>query len=69
MTDNQKIEKKLNLIYKYGGIDGGHHKQWLIDQIVRVLLNSEKKYVEWVKTYCEGADGANTYEWDEGIAP
>lgn len=24
-------------IKKYGGIDGGHHKDWLLDQIVRIL--------------------------------
>ena len=27
----------LRLIHDLGGIDGGHHKQWLLDQIVRTL--------------------------------
>lgn len=26
---------------EYGGIDGSHHKDWLIDQIVRILNDTE----------------------------
>lgn len=32
-----KNREALDLIAEYGGIDGGHHKQWLLDQVVRVL--------------------------------
>ncbi len=32
-----KIEKALELALEYGGIDGEHHKCWVIDQMVRVL--------------------------------
>ena len=60
-------EKALNLIFQYGGIDGAHHKQWLLDQIVRVL--KEDDYEQWVKEYQEGEDGPKTYLWDRGIAP
>lgn len=27
----------LKLFDQYAGIDGGHHKQWVIDQAVRIL--------------------------------
>lgn len=63
------IVEALSLIYKYGGIDGAHHKQWLLDQLVRTLVGSDKKYKTWVKHFEEGEDGPKTYEWDEGIAP
>jgi len=62
-----KKKKVLDLIHNYGTIDGGHHKQWLLDQIVRVLVG--EGYDKWVREYQEGEDGANTYSWDEGTAP
>lgn len=57
----------LKVIEEYGGIDGGHHKQWLLDQIVRILAG--KDYPHWVGEYEDGEDGASTYSWDTGIAP
>lgn len=63
--------------------DGAHHKQWTIDQMVRVLTGED--YEKWVKSYqtcglkdCmrhEDGDDEWTedcdqgYAWDEGIAP
>lgn len=67
MTDAEKIQKALDMITNYGGIDGGHHKQWVMDQIVRILTGPE--YEKWVKRYEDGDDGPHTYEWSEGIAP
>lgn len=32
-----RIERALKLAVKYGGIDGDHHKAWVIDQMVREL--------------------------------
>jgi hypothetical protein len=65
-----------------GGFDGSHHKQWVIDQMIRALTGGPNigtendpeygestEYLEWVKTFCDGDDGPNTYEWDTGIAP
>lgn len=60
-------QKALDLIAEYGGIGGGHHKQWLLDQVVRVLAGD--KYKDWVGEWQDGEDGPNTYEWDTGIAP
>ncbi|HET7135185.1 MAG TPA: hypothetical protein VFJ25_04640 [Casimicrobiaceae bacterium] len=62
----EKERKALDLIARYGGIDGAHHKQWVLDQIVRILSDD---YAEWVREQKDGEDGPDTYDWDEGIAP
>jgi hypothetical protein len=36
----------LYYIERYGGIDGDHHKQWLIDQIARILNGAPVHVVE-----------------------
>jgi len=66
MKDKVKLEKIMELIYKYGGTDGGHHKQWIIDQIAKIAVDD---YDKFVKEYEDGEDGPNTYEWDKGIPP
>lgn len=63
----EKEDKILDMIYQFGGIDGEHHKQWVLDQIVRVL--TRENYAGWVADYKNGEDGTNTYNWEEGIAP
>lgn len=67
MTHTKRIQESLDLIRQYGGIDGGHHKQWVLDQVVRVL--AAKGYAKWVRETCAGEDGPDTYEWDIGVAP
>ena len=37
--ENKAIERALEYAVKYGGIDGAHHKDWVIDQMVRALTN------------------------------
>jgi len=64
MKDKEK--EALDFILNYGGIDGGHHKQWVLDQLVRILSDD---YQGWVMEYEKGEDGPKTYLWDEGIAP
>ncbi len=59
-------DKALDMIFEWGGIDGGHHKQWLLNELVKVLADD---HGEWIKKFNDGEDGADTYEWDEGIAP
>lgn len=63
----EKNKEAMNLIIRYGGIDGGHHKAWVLDQVMRVLAGDQ--YDEIVRKACEGVDGPNTYSWDVGIAP
>ncbi len=67
MSDPEKIAAALDLIGSYGGTDGAHHKQWVLDQVVRVLTGDN--YEEWARLQRDGEDGPDTYEWDEGIAP
>jgi len=67
MTDKEKIQKALQLIIDYCGIDGDHHKTWVLDQVTRVL--ADEQYDVLVADACNGEDGPNTYTWDTGIAP
>jgi hypothetical protein len=67
MSDRERIAEALVFAERYGGIDGAHHKSWVIDQMCRVLL--EDDYEAWVAGVCEGEDGPDTYEWDVGNAP
>jgi hypothetical protein len=64
-------DKALELIEEWGGIDGAHHKQWLLDQIVRTLTHTDEGYLAWVYEYeyPNGEDARDTYSWDEGVAP
>ena len=65
-SKEEKINKAIELIESYGWIDGAHHKQWVLDNIIRALVDD---YDKWLEAYQLGEDGANTYGWDEGIAP
>ena len=60
-------EKALRILIRYGGIDGEHHKDWVIDQAVRALAGDY--YDELIAVAKCGEDGPETYEWNEGIAP
>lgn len=62
-----KVNSALKIAFEYGAYDGGHHKMWTIDQMVRALTGSD--YSNWVAEFKNGEDGPETYEWDEGIAP
>ena len=61
MTDEIKIEKIIEFIFKHGGTDGGHHKQWIIAEIAKIAVDDYDKFVK------EYEDGPHTYSWDEGI--
>lgn len=61
------IDKALDVIQRYGGIDGDHHKTWVIDQVVRALTGDG--YEQWVIEQRDGEDGPETYAWDVGIPP
>jgi len=62
-----EIDGALAVARKYGGIDGAHHKAWVIDQMVRALTGNE--YETWVREAKAGENGPETYDWDEGVAP
>jgi hypothetical protein len=71
MTDvndhNDRQTAALDIILRYGGIDGEHHKAWVIDQVVRALTGED--YERWVAMAKSGEDGPETYSWDEGVSP
>jgi hypothetical protein len=66
--DTVKEMAVVNLISEWGAIGGEHHKQWLLDQILRNIL-SQTLYEQWVREWEDGEEGPDTYTWDEGIAP
>lgn len=45
MTDADRIAAALAVIASYGGIDGAHHKQWVLDQAVRCLTGCPEEPV------------------------
>lgn len=67
MTTEQKITAAIDIAVKYGGIDGARHKDWVIDQMVRILAGDD--YDRIVAEAKAGEDGPDTYAWEEGIAP
>ncbi len=66
-TESERVTEALNVIARFGGIDGAHHKTWVIDQVARCLLGD--RYKEWVTDMMAGEDGPATYGYDEGITP
>ena len=68
IDEYEKITKAVEIISNYGGLDGGHHKQWVLDQVMKVLMGPAV-YEQWLAKYCSGEDGPDTHEWDVGIAP
>lgn len=67
LTEEKRINDALDIALQFGGIDGDHHKTWVIDQMVRALTGNE--YDAWVKAARKGEEGPETYDWDVGIAP
>ena len=66
----RRIVDALEIAYKHGGHYGEtHHQAWCMDQVIRALCGSEEEYAAWVREYCEGEEGPDTYEWNAGIAP
>jgi len=60
-----RITLAINIATEHGMIDGAHHKQWVIDQMLRALFGDEK-YNEWLDVTNSNPD----YDpWDQGIAP
>ncbi len=67
MSAEEKIALALTVVERFGGIDGEHHKTWVIGQVARALTG--EGYQNWVIEMKDGEDGPETYSWDEGIPP
>jgi hypothetical protein len=37
VSTDDRVKRALDFAVRYGGIDGAHHKLWVIDQMVRAL--------------------------------
>lgn len=59
-----KIEKSVEFAMGVAMFDGSHHKQWVIDQMLRILL--EKDYDRVIEKY-NATQGYR--KWDEGVEP
>ena len=61
-TDRERIKGAVEVATRFGGIDGAHHKAWVIDQMLKHLLgDAYQQTIQEIRE--EGRD------WDEGIAP
>jgi uncharacterized HAD superfamily protein len=68
-SPEKRIEMAKEFAFKYAQIDGDHHKMWVIDNILRILLG-KKDYAIFVEEYYEeDEDGEVEYIWDTGVAP
>lgn len=75
MTQKERVQAKrirdaIEVATQYGGIDGAHHKQWVIDQMLQKLM-SPQQYKRFVETRADGPNGEPDYysEWDKGTPP
>lgn len=72
-----RLYRITELVRQYGCIDGAHHKQWVLDQIVRAAYGMKmgeapnEKYKEWVKEVLGEMDENGEYEYwyDYGVPP
>jgi len=91
--DMTTIDWVMYFIERYSGIDGSHHKDWILDQVARISKGTpvivrhaswsgrdkidvrietgepSQAYLDWKWGMKAGEDGADTYDYDEGIAP
>ena len=67
MSPTDRIARAIQLAVDFGGIEGEEHKNWVIDQMVRILAG--EGYPTVVASACVGEEGPDTYEWDCGVEP
>lgn len=51
MSDESKIKRAIDLIFQFGGICGEHHKQWVLDQVVRILTGCSYREEKGIDDY------------------
>jgi hypothetical protein len=65
----ERIKEAIAVIGEDGCVDGSHHKQWVLNEVLRKLMGGEA-FVAWLqKGYENGLDGEQYEEWDLGVAP
>ena len=63
-----RITEAMDVINRFGMIDEMHHKQWILDQVVRKIKGPEE-YKKWRDEYDTHSRKHDYQQWDEGIAP
>lgn len=58
-------QKASSIATRFGMIDGAHHKQWVIDQMLRAVL-SKSKYELW---FAQMNSDPEYDPWDHGTPP
>jgi hypothetical protein len=61
------VELAIAIILRHGQLGLPSHKSWVIDQVLRLL--AADRYDELRSQACDGDEGPDTYDWDEGIPP
>jgi ribA/ribD-fused uncharacterized protein len=64
LSETKRINDAIDVAWKAGGVEGDHHKAWVIDQMLRKLL-STAEYNDFLTEY----EKSGEYKWDPGIAP
>ena len=60
-----KLAKAISLGLEYGQAEGERHSRWVIDQMLRILL--DKDYQKTIDKL--NKDNSDCEPWDCGIAP
>lgn len=69
-TQKERMTEAVRIGIRYGQTDGGHHKMWVIDQMIRALTGDN--YDKIIEEACKPEDGdedEEVDEWDCGVAP
>lgn len=62
MRPEKQLEQIERLIADYAWRENVEHKQWVIDQIIRVLYPDDEDYQRFIEWAFE-------YQWYEGVEP
>lgn len=58
-----RINEATNLAYRFGPIDGSHHKDWVLQEVIRLVNGwTPDELNNWLRV---GTDD----EWEPGIIP
>lgn len=70
-TAEDRVKAALDAAWRYGGVDGVHHKAWVIDRMVHILCGDDESYEAWVAEYEKPVtnDPYDYYKWDKGVGP
>jgi len=57
----EKICDAEGVVFEYGDLKDAHHKQWVIDQMIRKMIPDYEDFLRRYNTY--------GHVWDAGIEP